>query len=147
MSFKALDAFLDDTLTLPVTAEKKYVIQPVDAAVGLWVERISALAVDAQQERAGGPKIEPLTPDEVAALKPPGGDRKTLTETILGDALQEMLDDGVSHEVVKLVTATTMVWITAGKDEAEKYWNAGGRPKARKAPQDRAKPKKKAPRA
>jgi len=141
MSFKAIDEYLDDTLRLPIRG-KEYVIQPVDAATGLWVERISALAVDAQQEKAGGAKMAPLTPEEVAALKPPAGDRTTLTETLLGDTLAELVEDGVGHEALKLITATTMIWITAGKDEAETYWNAGGRPKARKAPRDRQKAKK-----
>jgi hypothetical protein len=146
MSFKNIDAYLNDTIELPYGG-KTYVIQPVDAETGLWVERIMSLAADAHRAQQGGPDVV-LSPDDAADLEPPGGGRRTVFEVILGDTLQELRDDKVPHTVMKLINATVLIWISAGVEQAEEYWAAGGRPgKAPKAPADRKPSAKRAPRA
>lgn len=146
MSFKKIEAYLDPTLKLPV-GDKVYEIQPVDADTGLWVERIMALSVDARRAQQGGPKVE-ISPEEASQLEAPGGGgRRTLFEVVLGDTLDELRADKVSHDLVKLIGATVLIWIASGVDEAEAYWNSEGRPgKAPKKPADR-KPKKAAKKA
>lgn len=144
MSFKNIDAYLNDTIDLPYNG-KVYAIQPVDAETGLWVERIMALAADAHRAQQGGPQVV-ISPDEAADLEPPGGGRRTVFEVILGDTLDELRADKVPHTVMKLINATVLIWISAGVEEAEQYWASGGRPgKAPKQPADRKPAAKKAP--
>jgi hypothetical protein len=146
MSFKNIDQYLDDSLKLPI-GDKVYEIQPVDAETGLWVERIMAVAVDAQRAQAGGPEVV-ISPDEAADLEPPGGGRRTVFEVILGDTLDELRADKVSHTALKLINATVLIWISAGVEQAEQYWATAGRPgKAPKKPRDRERSARSAPRA
>lgn len=146
MSFKNIDAYLNDGIRLPY-AGKTYTVSPVDAETGLWVERIMALAADAQRAQQGGPDVV-ISPDEAADLEPPGGGRRTVFEVILGDTLDELRADKVPHTVMKLINATVLIWISAGVEQAEEYWATGGRPgKAPKTPTDRKPSVKKAPQA
>lgn len=136
--FKQLDQHFDPTLTLPVDADHTYVIKPVDAKTGAWVTEVMSLAV---RVRLGD--FEPTEADmETVKLDKPG--QEHMYATVLGDVYQQMMDDGMSWEVIRLVGSTAVIWVHQGIDAAEDYWNSGGAaPKApKKKPADR-KPKKK----
>ena len=57
--------------------------------------------------------------------------------SILGPAYAEMCANREPFELVKLAASTVSVWVLQGRDEAEAYWNSGGRPsRPPKAPAD-----------
>lgn len=57
---------------------------------------------------------------------------------ILGPAYDQMLENKEPFELVKLAASTVSVWVVSGRDDAESFWNNGGRPdRPQKAPQDR----------
>lgn len=59
-------------------------------------------------------------------------------ESILGPAYLQMVENKEPFELVKLAASTVSVWVLQGREEAEDYWNSGGRrPRPRKAPTDR----------
>lgn len=62
---------------------------------------------------------------------------------VLGPAYDEMTTNREPFELVKLAAATVSVWVLQGREEAEAFWNAGGRhPSPRRAPQDRKRAKR-----
>ena len=133
MAFKDLDQYFDPTLVLPIKG-KDYVIQPVDADTGLWVQTIFGVAGKAKQTGQ-------VDPEDLESLKLHQGDNKELFPRLLGDTYQELIDDGVDWERIKVVAVTVMIWISTSEEAAEEFWNAGGKTPP-KAPTDR-KPKKK----
>lgn len=132
MALKPLDTFFNPTLRLPVTSGKTYEIQPVDADTGVWVTAVMGISSRAQL----GNK-EP-TPDELARIVMDDEAQESMYKRLLGDVYDELIEDGHNWEVIKFVGTTAMIWVTAGLEAAEEYWNAGGDPKAlKKKPQDR----------
>ena len=134
MAFKDLEEFFDPTLKLPVRG-KTYVIQPVDAETGLWVEMIMGVAAKVME---GGD----VTDEDKASIQLDDEQERDLMKRVLGDTHDELIADGLDWTTIKLVGNTVLIWVSAGEEPAEEFWNAGGvRPKAgRKVPQDR-KPK------
>lgn len=128
--FQDLDEFFDPTLRLPVRG-KEYVIQPVDAKTGVWVQRLFEIGA---RQRAG----EELDAEALSSLKLDDDQEKDAFRRVLGDTYQEILADGVGWEDLKLVGTTALIWVGTDKNTAAAFWNAGGKtPKARKAPADR----------
>ncbi|WP_166375974.1 DUF7426 family protein [Aeromicrobium phragmitis] len=128
--FKDLDDFFDPTLRLPIRG-KEYVIQPVDAATGVWVQRLFEVGVRLQS----GDDVEEA---QLASLKLDDAEERDTFRRVLGDTYDEMVADNVPWPYIKHAGTTTLIWIATDKDRAEAYWSAGGeRPKARKAPADR----------
>lgn len=58
-------------------------------------------------------------------------------EAVLGEAYGKMVANHEPFELVKLASATVMVWVLQSREAAEEYWNSGGRANPPKAPQDR----------
>lgn len=115
--FKDLDAFLDDTLALPV-AGKVYTIRPVSGAFGLRLERMMAEGEAAAHGEA----------DEDAIREAfDGMDDEVFNRELLGDVYRELLDDGVPYRTLKIVSSTAMIWNLSGEDAAVEFWNAGGK--------------------
>ena len=120
-TFQPIDDYLDlEGITLPI-AGKNYLIRPVDALTGLEVTRLMGLVVDATNgiDITNDPRAaEVLEANEAA--------KDSLEHRILGDALDEMIADGVPWPMVQLAFQTAMVWISQGVEAAARYWAAGG---------------------
>ncbi|MEU9839744.1 hypothetical protein AB0C69_11040 [Actinomadura sp. NPDC048032] len=116
MAFKDLREFAEGPhIDLPIGGIT-YRINGVDAQTGLLVQRLMDAGVQAAQ---AGDEFD--LDDELL------DDAQELNsyEAILGDAYQQMLDDGVDWEELKRAAVTTMVWIYADEDTAEKFWESG----------------------
>lgn len=145
MSFKDLQDFGRGGLELSING-KVYVIPEASGETGLLVER--TLALGAKQSRLQA-KLRGLTEKEKAGEKPTpdeqitAADRLTdselsslqedveagngLTRRLLGDAMDEMLADGVSWAMLKHVGATAMVLVNADEEAARTFWEGGPR--------------------
>lgn len=128
-AFKDLDQFLDDTLTLPVGG-KNYVIEPVDAVLGLRLQRILEVTEDAQNDNADEEDIKGMVSD---------AEELDLYPDVLGDVYQQLLDDGVSFTRLRLVAVTAILWNVHGEEIAAEYWAAGGKAPEPNRAQRRAK--------
>lgn len=138
-ALKPLDSFTQDTLTLPITAEKSYTFKAVPAAVGLWLQRVTQATVEAQEAEKRG-ETASLTQADLEQLAPPpmpDGSRPDMVAILLGDARDELLADGISAPAMEFIIATLTVWATAGRDTAIEFWQSEGKPGKVKAPQDR----------
>lgn len=116
MAFKDLREFAEGPhIDLPIGGIT-YRINGVDAQTGLLVQRLMDAGVQAAQ-----------TGDEFDLDEELLDDAQELNsyEAILGDAYQQMLDDGVDWEELKRAAVTTMVWIYADEETAEKFWESG----------------------
>lgn len=119
--FEALDNFLDDYLELPVKGRdgqvRIYRIDDPSAEDGIRIEKITSLAA---RLAAGGkaPDAPVLDDDE----------ERDLYRMCLGDAYDQLLDDGVKWAVFKHVALTAMFWVTTDKDTAKEFWKTGQQP-------------------
>ncbi|MFB8772097.1 DUF7426 family protein [Streptomyces broussonetiae] len=120
-TFEALDAFLDEHLELPVKGgdgqTRVYRIDEPSAEDGIRVERVTTLAA---RLAAGGsaPDTQALDDDE----------ERDLYRMCLGDAYDELLDDGVKWSAFKHVALTVMFWIVSDKETAQEFWTSGQHP-------------------
>lgn len=117
MAFKDVSELLDETLRLPVRG-RTYTVPAPSAAMGLRTQKLIALAAQAADGHAVELDSELMSDDE----------EDRFYEKLLGDAYDELLDDGVSWPVLKHIAVTVMVWIAKNKDAAEEFWNSGGDP-------------------
>ncbi|MDP9843250.1 DUF7426 family protein [Streptosporangium lutulentum] len=114
---KALDAFLDTTLTLPIGG-KEYTIPAPSAETGLLCQRLMQAGVAA----ANGKQADLADLDD--------GEELDLYQRCLGPVHGELLADKVSWPVIKLAGVTAFLWIAADLDTATRYWESGGSPEA-----------------
>lgn len=136
MSFKDLDDFFDPTLRLPIRG-KVYVVKSPDAKLGVKVQRLVALGFAA----AGGADMSAADLD---SLNLDDEQERDLYPRLLGDAYTEMVDDDLPWEWVKHAGSTALMWVGAGIEAAEEFWeSAPGEPR-RPEPQDHKAPAKKA---
>ena len=163
MAFKSADRF-GFTITLPFSETRKYLIQspPVEVGnfmvestqlagqrVGLALELSTLLEQQENLSEDASPeerdeldaKIEE-TKEVLAAmterLTVPDGMEDSYFESVLGDAYGKMVENGEPFELVKLAASTVAVWVLSGREDAEEFWNNGGRHRRpQKAPQDR----------
>jgi hypothetical protein len=118
--FEALDDFLSDGLTLPVTCKdgltREYHIADPSAEAGIKIERITSLAL---RLAAGGsaPDTPVLDDDE----------EQDLYRLCLGDAYDSLKAD-TSWSMFKHVSLTVMFWVTTDEETARKYWATGEAP-------------------
>jgi len=121
MAFKDLDEFFDDTLALPV-GNKLYRVPSPPAEIGLWCQRVLGAGIAI----SGG-----HDPDTVPAMPQDFNDEeeRDLYERLLGPVWQELHDDQVSWEKIKMIGMTAFVWVGGSRDMAEKFWNSGADPK------------------
>jgi hypothetical protein len=139
VSFKALDNFLDASLTLPVTNEKSYSFVSPPMTVGLYLQKVEAIAL--RQARGGE-----LTDEDVDALNLDDDGEKNFYRMVMGATYDEMLQDNVPWHRFRVVAATVMAWITGSEEDAERMWNSfAPKAPAKKAPADRLPKKAAAP--
>lgn len=122
MAFQDLSDLLDPTLDLPIQG-KVYRVPPVDAETGLRFQRMHdwALGVSAAtQADTAVPAPDTELLDDAAELD--------LTRASLGSAYEEMFADGVPYEYIRIAGLTSFINVVQGRDAAEKFWKAGGRP-------------------
>ncbi|MGW2062807.1 DUF7426 family protein [Streptomyces sp. NPDC001937] len=117
MGFEALDDLLDDTLSLPIKG-RTYVVEAPSAEIGLRTQAIVQAAAIAQD---GGRANERVLADAA---------ERDLYADLLGDAYDEMVADGVKWPALKHAALTAMVWVVHSREQAERFWNSGGDPKA-----------------
>ncbi|MET9138908.1 DUF7426 family protein [Streptomyces parvulus] len=119
-AFEALDDFLSDGLTLPVTGAdgvtREYHIPDPTAEAGIRIERITSLAA---RLAAGGSAPERETVDDEQ--------EQDLYRLCLGDAYDKLKAE-TSWSMFKHVALTTMFWITTDEDTALEYWRTGQAP-------------------
>jgi len=118
--FEALDDFLSDGLTLPVTGTdgvtREYHIPEPSAEAGIKVERITSLA--ARLAAGGTAPTKPVLDDD---------EEIDLYRLCLGDSYDRLRAE-TSWAMFKHVALTTMLWITADEDTALEYWRTGEAP-------------------
>lgn len=129
-TFKVLEEFQDDALTLPVRLPngkvKEFRIPSPSAEDGLRVQKL--MEQSARMAEAGTP-METEVLDDAQELD--------LFQTALGAAYDELYAAGLDWSRFRHVAMTAVMWITAGLEMAEKYWEAEGDP-SRVAPPNRA---------
>lgn len=151
MAFKSADRF-GYNITLPF-GEHSYRIPSPPVDVGNFMvettqmtgKRIALLAqLDGLAEDDPERKdIERQLEDVTGVLTIPDEVEGDYFRAVLGPAYDEMTDNREPFELVKLAAATVSVWVLQGREEAEEFWNAGGRhPSPRRAPQDRKRAKR-----
>lgn len=141
MPFEEIDERYNTTIDLPIKG-KTYSIESVDAETGLWAQRMMSAAGLVEQAEESGKDI---TSEEIASLRLDDKQEIDLYRRLMGEAYDQMLADKVPWEWVKLAGTTTLIWCVSTRDEAEKFWNAGGSPEAKRPePQDRKAPARKA---
>ncbi|WP_433235539.1 DUF7426 family protein [Streptosporangium sp. CA-135522] len=114
---KALDEFLDTTLTLPVGG-KEYTVPAPSAETGLLCQKLMHAGVAA----ANGKETDLADLDDVEEFN--------LYKRCLGPVHEELLADKISWPVIKLCGVTAFLWIAADLDTATRYWESGGNPEA-----------------
>ncbi|MFJ3021489.1 hypothetical protein ACIPH4_11125 [Streptomyces tendae] len=119
-TFEALDDFLSDGLTLPVTGQdgvtREYHIPDPSAEAGIKIERITSLAA---RLASGGAAPEKQILDDDEELD--------LYRLCLGGAYDRLKTE-TSWSMFKHVALTAMFWITTDEDTALEYWRTGEAP-------------------
>lgn len=128
--FKDVAEFVDDELELPIKG-KVYRVPPVDALVGLRLQRLLLLA------RLSAQGVE-LSPEDAAELELDDNSQAELYKQLLGPVYDEMLADGVSYPHLERAGNTAVAFFVGGMEAAEAAWSevAPGKPEP-KRPQDR----------
>lgn len=116
MAFKDLREFTDGShIDLPIGGVS-YRINGVDAETGLLIQRLMDAGIKAAQTNGALDLDEDLLDD---------AQELSTYESVLGDAYQQMLDDGVDWEELKRAAMTAMIWIYFDEETAEKFWESG----------------------
>ena len=128
--FKELTTNLD-TITLPING-KKYVIEAVDADLGLFLAEMSTIstAIESGAKPTEDQIAELKAMVERLDLKSEGGMHRLLG----AEVYEQMVEDGVPYLKIQLVVQTVVTWTLVDKKTAIQVWN-GMPPKAR-TPQD-----------
>jgi hypothetical protein len=121
MAFKDLREFSEGRhIDLPIDGVT-YRIDDVDAETGLLIQRLMDAGIRAGQVGGAVDMDEELLSD---------AQELNSYEDILGDAYQQMVDDGVGWAALKRAAVTTMMWIYFDEETAEKFWESGSAEKA-----------------
>lgn len=127
-AFKDLNEFYSPGLILPIGGVQ-YTIKPPSAVYGLWLQQMVVTGAMIEQASDDADRII----EQVETLGPPP-DGKSVPEIILGDAYQQMQDNGVDLMRIKHCANTALIWITMGEDAAVRYWPTAGAKHPGKAP-------------
>jgi hypothetical protein len=130
MAFKTLEEFLGDCLELPTRCSdgelRTFRIPSPPAEDGLKIENIMTAGLRAAE---GGAPLDGEALDDAEELD--------LYRMALGSAYDDVLKH-LAWPRFRHVAMTSVMWITAGHDVAEQYWNSDGDPKVAQAAQNRA---------
>jgi len=122
MAFKTLEEFLGDCLELPVRCSdgqlRNFIIPSPPAEDGLKVESVMSAGIRAAN---GSTPLNTQVLDDAEELD--------LYRLALGSAYDEVFKH-VDWPRFRHIAMTAVMWITAGLDVAEQYWNSDGDPKA-----------------
>lgn len=111
--------FDDDGLTLPLIKSKshptgkRYVIESPDYDTGLLLQQLAGIA----QRLAQGIEVPEA---EAKRLKFDDSEEQSFAGLVLGDTLQEMLDDGVRWGPIRNATQYVFTYYGMGSKQAEK---------------------------
>lgn len=119
MAFEDLGELLDAGISLPYQG-KTYLVPPVDAETGLRFQRLAEVAARLAQAAEEGQELDAVVLDDVAEVD--------LYRDALGSAYEAMIADRVPWPMLKTAAVTAWLDAAAGRDAAEAYWNAAGRP-------------------
>jgi len=126
MAFKVLEEFLGDCLELPVRCNdgevRTFRIPSPPAEDGLRVEKIMSEGIRAAN---GQTPLNAQVLDDAEELD--------LYRLALGSAYDDVFKY-VDWPRFRHIAMTAVMWITAGLDVAEQYWNSDGDPKAAPGP-------------
>ncbi len=121
MAFRDLDEFLEaEPLVLPIRGKEYSFPTEISARTWLRVQRLGPQLNAAIAARRSGEAYDA----EAEALSDLDSDE--LLAELCGDALQEMLDDGLTSAQLKHVLATLLVYHLSDREHAEAVWNARG---------------------
>ena len=117
------------TLDLKVDDEHTYSVNSPSIKVGAWLVE-SANVMTAAQSYTDEDEIpeklqaaiERVTSNDVLGEAP-----LEQYKTILGDAFDEMVEDGMPFEVVQMAVGAVVIWVQSSRQEAMEFWNRGGR--------------------
>jgi hypothetical protein len=122
MALKPIDEILITHFDLPAGPNGKvYRVPECDAATGILCQRLVTAAIAIQN----GEK----PPTDAPKLVFEGQDEIDLQVRLLSDAvLQDMYRDGLGSTKITFCTQVILFWHGLGREMAEMYWEAGGRP-------------------
>lgn len=106
----------DPYLELPIRG-KTYRVPPPDAATGLQLQALQALALMA---RTGAP----MRASDRARLTLDDDDELDLTRKSLGPAFEELVADGVPYPYLVHAGVTAYLFWTVGRERAEEFWRS-----------------------
>ena len=109
------------TLDLKVDDEHTYSVNSPSIKVGAWLVE-SANVMTAAQSYTDEDEIPEVTSNDVLGEAP-----LEQYKTILGDAFDEMVEDGMPFEVVQMAVGAVVIWVQSSRQEAMEFWNRGGR--------------------
>jgi hypothetical protein len=112
MPFEDLAAFVRPGITLP-WAGRAYYVPPPNARDGLWMQALMDGTASAVLTRNLGAANKAVLSDE---------QERTLYQTALGPAFDEMSEHGVPWPIVKHAGITAWFCWTRGEDVAENHW-------------------------
>ncbi len=126
MAFKTLEEFLGDCLELPVRCKdgelRTFAVPSPSAEDGLKVEKIMSEGLRAAN---GQTPLNAQVLDDAEEID--------LYRLALGGAYDDVFKH-VDWPRFRHIAMTAVMWITAGLDVAEQFWNSDGDPKAMPGP-------------
>lgn len=119
MAFKSFDEVFDPSLKLPFRGEI-ISIPEGDMETGLWCVRV-VTAVQALHE---GQEIDGPPP----TMRFEGAAETAVQRKLLGEENFARLAELGGKATLEFFAATVLLWHALGRETAEMYWNAGGKP-------------------
>jgi len=107
----------------------EYVIEGVDAATGIWANRLSQKTQAAQRRSDAGESAEDIDAD----LHLSDEAEKDLYGKALGATLDQLIADGVPWKKAQLMGQIAYAWIVRDVEGARAVWESDGVPKANRA--------------
>lgn len=129
-----LSRFTTD-LELVVDEDHSYRVPSPSIRVGAFIVEASTILERLQAYVEKGEEPPDDLKEAAARVQNPeafGDSPEDQYRATLGSAYDEMVKDGMSFDVLRMATATVMVWVTSGREEAVAFWDAGGNPTNRK---------------
>ncbi len=124
MSFKSFDEVFNPNLELPAPPGDEeggpIIVSEGDMEIGLWCVRVvtAAQAVHEGRELDGPPP----------KLRLEGAEETAVQRRLLGEANVARITEHAGKATLEFYTSTVVIWHAFGREMAEHFWNAGGRP-------------------
>lgn len=121
-TLEEVDDFLSTAILIPIplkTGTKKYRIEAVSFKTGLVLQ---AQMASTEKQLGKGTKPASVELDGVDE-----GNEEEYLRSVLGDAYDEMAEDGVSGPAIQHILAIVLAWTFAGFERAKEYYDTGGK--------------------